>query len=1654
MEKTGKTMLRVIVALLLIFSSQGRGYAGGDHHAHDAEASRQGQHLEAVDAQKVASADWKAKLREQIQREETQEGDAGRAAQVDKAMHTLMGEIKGHQEKTGTSGPFSDLSAMQQMDRSWFLGPTGAGESVTAGGRCPSDAPVKELDISAINVEITLNQWLDFHPGYMYVLTENLEAVREEERKNREAREKPGYDPGAVSLGHQTDMITPLVLRGNQGDCMKITLRNRLDGEDASMHIHGSQMIVQKTGQPATSVNPDSNLKEGETQVFEWYIQPDAQEGGLAFHSHVGRESSSLGLIGSFIVEPMGSRYLNPVTGKEAKSGWQMMIAYDDTINAISKDFREFVLVYHEVGDESFRPLNRDGEMIPQRDPNTDAYRPSARAMNYRSEPFGINNLAVQEKYFHFEDESMAYSAYTFGDVPTTIPRSYMGDPAKFRLVHGGGEVFHSHHPHGGSIRWLRQPKADGKGEELLTAAWDNPVKFPVIRTVSDRVDVEVIGPSEVLDLQTECGSGLCQQLAGDFLFHCHVAHHYVAGMWGYWRVYNTIQSGNYPFVSTDAMVPLQELPDRKGRIKPAVTSDQLVGKTMDWFDKKWNITKGQTDWSKPIPDVSVKDWVTMMVPPAGEPGHVSDEKGQILAYDASVWDWTWDGLKAMGEKEATGKFDNPKYKSPMPGKRPPILFDAKTGKIAWPHFKPHFGKRVPFARHHGPAPWLEPIHMDKNNGALSTDPGSVGAPGEETTQPARPGEQGRWSLCPEGAGRKQYTIHFIQTPITMNDAIGGDKRVVDPDGTIFVLHEDVAKVRANPDLARPLVYRANVYDCIDVILKSEWIDNNPVNFQMSKINIHPHFIQFDNQASDGVISGFSYDQSMRPFTMLGKEEKRGLPAPMNALQVEETKPGAIQVKLKMGKGAVPFHVNTDIMLGMHQVETSEVRWIRKIQFDAATGVHTLTFSEPLSHAHKKDEIVSTEFVRYRLWADADVGTVFWHDHALGGTTWPHGAVGAVIIEPVGSTYHDPVTGKQIRSGPIADIHSIEPIGYGYSGSFREMAHFLHDTVPYTAQVVIDGNPPGQTKKAAIDAGQVLFFQMPDDLDYAAVTHLNGGTHTTGGGFFFKAESIAKRLKNNPDPSLVFSSIAHKKDPGTPLLRAYLGDTIVFRTLHTMMNETHTWHIAGHAFRTERFAEHSDLRNAHHIGIAERYDLVTRAGGPMQMAGDYLHFDGRPSHLGEGSWGIVRVLDAEISDLKKLPGHDVVPKSAKNVCPTDAPVKQFKVVATDHALKYNHNAPDVIEVDFDRTLQVANPEGKIFMLEGDMAKVAAGDQPHPLTLHVNSGDCVKVTLRNNMKAQKASFSADMMAFDPLDSQGVNVGNNKGDQTVAPGKSKTYTFYAPPEYGEFAALVWDWGNFVNSVRDGLYGAIIVGPRGSKYRDPITGEDVSMKNAWAVDVILDRSNPRNAGRSDYRDASLFFQDEDNIIGTAFMPYIQQIAGLTGVNYRIEPWMYREENGCEFGNMFTPCVAGQSDPATPTILAHAGDPVRIHVFGAFNEQNQVFSLEGHSWPFKINMANADEMHSEEFGSSENLDVMVRTAGGPTRLPGIYLWQNHRMPYAAAGQWGYFKVLPPGNQAILPLNTGGGVGNRTAEAPDARGPEVLSGLEEAPGPLSMLEK
>jgi manganese oxidase len=77
-------------------------------------------------------------------------------------------------------------------------------------------------------------------------------------------------------------------------------------------------------------------------------------------------------------------------------------------------------------------------------------------------------------------------------------------------------------------------------------------------------------------------------------------------------------------------------------------------------------------------------------------------------------------------------------------------------------------------------------------------------------------------------------------------------------------------------------VIRGNVQDCIDVVYKSELKDDVRQGFS-SKTNLHPHMFQFDTQAPDGPIIGFSYEMSLRPFTILRDEHPgKGMPVSMN----------------------------------------------------------------------------------------------------------------------------------------------------------------------------------------------------------------------------------------------------------------------------------------------------------------------------------------------------------------------------------------------------------------------------------------------------------------------------------------------------------------------------------------------------------------------------------------------------------------------------------------------------------------------------------------------------------------------------------------------------------------------------------------------------
>jgi manganese oxidase len=631
----------------------------------------------------------------------------------------------------------------------------------------------------------------------------------------------------------------------------------------------------------------------------------------------------------------------------------------------------------------------------------------------------------------------------------------------------------------------------------------------------------------------------------------------------------------------------------------------------------------------------------------------------------------------------------------------------------------------------------------------------------------------------------------------------------------------------------------------------------------------------------------------------------------------------------------------------------------------------TLTLDTPLSRDHAEGEWAGTEFVQERWYPDVDLDNVFWHDHVDGIHGWGKGLVGQLIVEPKGSTYHDPVTGERVRSGNIVDIRTPNPLAPGLvEGSFRELALWT-----------IGDNP-------------------------ATDSTLN-----------LRAEPWSERLAADKDPSLLFSSYRHG-DPRTPLPRAYRNDPFVIRTVNVTGNGIDSLHLDGHRFYTERHFRDADGKIAStpqdtvQYGVSSKFTAILEggAGGLQGNAGDYMYKNGIGRRFRQGAWGLLRVLPGKVPSLQALPGREPAPgpdtpepnggrppviAAAGQPCPAGSPARRFEVSAVDLP-------------------ETGGEEGtrSAFVPTAQAADVRAGRvSPEPLVLHAAAGECVTVEFSNERTAARASFHVSKLARTAL-SSGINAGFNP-EQTVAAGEKRTYRLYADSDRIGSATIA-DFGDQDSGTR-GLYGAFVVAPKGAEFSDPQTGlpRDVGAQ----VDVKL-------PGGGSYRDFSLMLFDNDAVIGQNAMPYPTAVEGPALVNYRSDP---RPDDASAFSSR------AHGDPVTPILKAHVGDAMRVHVLGApGSEQPHVFSLGGLRWSTDPMLPGATTVEAAAVSPWTTTDIRVMGgAGGQGGLVGDMWYGDLRRPFTQAGMWGLVRSLPAESCEILPLD-GTPCGPRPAPEPD----------------------
>jgi FtsP/CotA-like multicopper oxidase with cupredoxin domain len=1352
----------------------------------------------------------------------------------------------------------------------------------------------KTFDVTAMNVNIPVNRFGDHDPdGKMYVLTSRIPAVLAQQSSQQ------------VSIGLRDDAIQPLVIRANEGDCVEITYTNRATGGSFGLHIDGLEFSLDSSGD-LVGDNNDSSNPFGATSTYRFAIPVDPTlDGGHYIHPGPGyRAAVDHGLFGALMVEPVGSTYWNANTpNTPLESGWEATIKPGGPSATCVKRssiptcaFREVALLHHEIGNDNETLTDKFGNEIPLQDDTTGSYKPGGFALNYRSEPFRNRLLTFPKEKAH------SYSSYTFGEPSTPLVRGYLADPTIIRLMHVGAEKFHIFHLHGGGDRWRYNPVADNTFDYSETGLEKDP---PVALSASQRLDSQSIGPGESYNLEIEGGAGGVQQSSGDFLFHCHIAKHYVSGMWGLWRVFSTLQP---------------DFPPLADRVAPpaGVVSSALVGRT-------YNGTK--------ITTKNLDGWIRPQLPPQGIP-----QTGQ----DATVWDWKVAGTSTKpvylgAPADPTVYPDSP---NGLPGQpnllavdaghvvsgRPAILFNPVNGRPAYPMFRPHIGQRPPFTGNgHTGTPYLG------NNAA---------APKAATTDPYAGRVDG---LCP--ANRPLRTFNVVAIAM----AIKRTPTVTDPEGKIFVLAHDKATTYADPAKGVPLAIRANQGDCIGVTLTNEIPDASAFD-GFSKATMHIHHVQFDVQGSDGVSAGFAYEHSVRPYQVTD-------PTLVTKVAKGATVLTLTDVAKFIGKDANGNATKPFIAVG-EGTESIDIHQIKSVNAKAKT----VTLVTPLDKPHAAGEFAGSEFIQYRWYPDVLLDNIFWHDHVDGIHGWGHGLVGQLIVEPKGSTYHDPRTGAEVDSGTLVDIRTTSPLVPGLvNGSFRELALWT-----------IDDNDKG---------------------DYSTLN--------------LRANPLADR----PDKANQFSSYTYG-DPVTPLPLLYPNDPLVVRTINVAPS-IDTLHLQGGRTLLEpRYAPHDGgtgtqvngptIIDAVHYSVSEKFTLVFNGSRPdMTMRpGDYLYANGNERRTQDGAWGIVRILPGTVPDLQPLPGVAAPTSSYTlpsvtgglppattdpgNPCPAGSPARRFDVTALDK--------------------KTGQQGGRMaFVPNSDVPSVLAGTkEKSPLVLHVVAGECVTVNVTNTL-GDPVGFS--VAKLDRTDgSGGVNVGFSS-DQNVAPGGTRQYVYYVPSDRIGVATIS-DLAGSGQTMKRGLYGAVVVAPasrvagESTSFSDPATGAERNVGPQVLVHVP-------GGEVPDYRDFTVVMADDDPRIGQDFMPYpTDATPGKSLINYQAAP--VGDGDG-----------AFQNPGAVPILQAFAGDPMQVHVVMAPGSENaHVLSLGGLRWHVDPFIDNSNTVSAQGIGPWETFSAdIVGGAGGTAAEEGDYFYGDQRRPFTQAGMWGLQRVLPAGMSGACPI-------------------------------------
>ncbi|MDQ3802566.1 MAG: copper oxidase, partial [Acidobacteriota bacterium] len=379
------------------------------------------------------------------------------------------------------------------------------------------------------------------------------------------------HDPTAILFVRDTDLdpltgklkanvpIEPLILRANAGDCIEVTLTNRLPGWPPDLDGYNTlPMIVEKfnnnnvapSGEvglhpqllhfnvnKSNGVNVGNNAvqtaKPGGKVTYQWYAgdltisdagvgtATPVEFGAINLTSSDPIKHGSKGAVGALIIEPQGATWI-----EDAHARAQATVTKAD-----GTQFREFVLLFQN--DLNLRYGARsDAQGRPAAVPNTaeaeDAEDSGQKAFNYRTEPLwkrmGFEPDTPLEETRGHDFTSALSNGLVGGDPVTPVFTATAGQAVRMRVLmpagHARNNVFHVH----GHI-WEEEP-------------YVNDSKALGSNALSEWKGAQYgVGPGSHFDLLLKNGAGGYFRVAGDYLYRTQASFQFDGGLWGIFRV-------------------------------------------------------------------------------------------------------------------------------------------------------------------------------------------------------------------------------------------------------------------------------------------------------------------------------------------------------------------------------------------------------------------------------------------------------------------------------------------------------------------------------------------------------------------------------------------------------------------------------------------------------------------------------------------------------------------------------------------------------------------------------------------------------------------------------------------------------------------------------------------------------------------------------------------------------------------------------------------------------------------------------------------------------------------------------------------------------------------------------------------------------------